>query len=109
MSRKRRTVSLATCAGCEVVGPARCVARRHGWRHRGPQQRRRWYCPTCEPPAPPLHVPALPIAATSLPVEPPTEPFVRLRWERDRAAREQAATHRDDGFSITAALAKLLR
>lgn len=102
---------LATCRGCGIEGPAKCVAGRRQWKSRGPQQRRRWYCPTCTPPTEPTPAPILePAAAPRAPSEPPTEPFALLRWERDRAAREDAdrlAREPRPSFSIVAAICRL--
>lgn len=95
---------VAVCATCGVTGPARRAARRAGWTSRGPEQRRRWFCPL-HPPAPEA-APHVPVDAVpplpQLSEEPPTDPFARLRWERDRAAR--ATVPEPERFSVLGAL-----
>ncbi len=98
-----RTVSLAVCASCGITGPARCVAVRSGWTRRGPEQRRRWYCPS-HPLATATVVGPAASASGRTPVLPaPEEPFAALRRERDAQARLEAGEARPQ-FSILRAL-----
>jgi hypothetical protein len=110
MMRAGSKMPPATCAGCGVEGPAKSIAARKGWQHRGPQQHQRWWCPSCPAPAlattPPIPTPAEP--ARPEPAPPPTEPFARLRWECDQEYRremaQRAAEPPPPDFSITAAI-----
>lgn len=83
--RRGFTVSPAVCAGGCGASVARNVARKRGWKSKGPQQRRAWYCPSCPLPPEPAPPPAEPISLRPPDDEtPPTEPFALLRWKRNR-------------------------